>query len=346
MFDYDLSFCIPSYNRRKVVEKLVKSILSVDDPRIEVVVLDNASTDGTYQELSLIKDPRLVLKCNEVNKGALFNMVNVLALASGQFAVYSTDQDHTNVGEIKAFKNFLLTHENISCGYCLFDNEIKDFPLLFEKGSETILNVAYLNRHPTGYFFNNKMLKKVDIVDKYSNQNMVGLFPLEFVFADLALLGNGAIYNRALFRPETGRRVVTHKSSTTNGKEKSAFFHPDSRLKLSINYSLHASKLGLDKIEIQKITQKLFLSGLTSSTIGYKKVIEDERLAEHYYFKARKINFLQLTKIAFSYFIGYVSATLELRRLFNESIITYGCRLFFSAVRLASFKIFKRIYLL
>ena len=120
-----LSFCIPTYNRCKVVTQLVKDILNYQTCDIEVIVLDNGSTDATLQLLSEIVDNRLSVYSNGTNKGALFNMINVLDRGTGKYLVYCTDQDHVVPEQIVQFKNFLMANPDIYCGFCEFSNQKK-----------------------------------------------------------------------------------------------------------------------------------------------------------------------------------------------------------------------------
>lgn len=55
---YLLSICIPTYNRASIIRDCVDSCLEINSKNIEIVVTDNASTDGTYNELKDIKDSR------------------------------------------------------------------------------------------------------------------------------------------------------------------------------------------------------------------------------------------------------------------------------------------------
>ena len=69
MKQYVLSICIASYNRKDIIVSDVKKYLSLDDTRFQVIVQDDGSTDGTFQELEKIKDSRLKLRKNKVNLG-------------------------------------------------------------------------------------------------------------------------------------------------------------------------------------------------------------------------------------------------------------------------------------
>lgn len=301
----NLSFCIPTYNKVERVMESISAILSNPSTDIEVVVLDNGSTDNTLESLKAIKDKRLIIYENGENKGALFNMVNVLDKGSGKFLVYLTDQDSVNPIEINNFKDFLLGQNNLAGGYCRFNsNEIIDFEI-FNQGYDAVCNIGYLGRHPTGYFFNRSMMKTIKHVDRFSDYSFVDLFPLEFVFAELGMLGNGAVYHRAIFKPETGKRVGESKSSTTKGQSSRAFFSPDSRLKMTLNYIKHIGTLDLDSSQKNKTNTIVFARGLISATFGYRSILQNDRLCAHYNMKKRRLKMREVMTIGYNFYTGF-----------------------------------------
>ncbi|MCZ8547544.1 glycosyltransferase family 2 protein [Mesorhizobium qingshengii] len=50
----------PTHNRRETVLRAVESVLSQSMPRLEHIVVDDGSTDGTEASLARIRDPRLI----------------------------------------------------------------------------------------------------------------------------------------------------------------------------------------------------------------------------------------------------------------------------------------------
>lgn len=60
------SVCIPTYNRVAFLPKAIESVLSQCHSDFELVVLDNASTDGTSDLLKQITDPRVRVFTNEM----------------------------------------------------------------------------------------------------------------------------------------------------------------------------------------------------------------------------------------------------------------------------------------
>lgn len=66
-----LSFVIPTYNRVAWVGQAIESCLGQSETDVEVVVVDDCSTDGTDELLEFYKEnPRVKLIKNEVNLGA------------------------------------------------------------------------------------------------------------------------------------------------------------------------------------------------------------------------------------------------------------------------------------
>lgn len=304
MRDLQICFCIPTYNRSKSLLRNVRNILTINDD-VRVVVLDNGSSDNTLEMLEEITDPRLIVHTNGENKGALYNMVNVLDKGVGDYLVYMTDQDHIDTSLYDNFKSFLIENRDISCGYCNLIPQSTLVNKVFKNGYDSVNAIAYKCLHPTGHFFNNVALRKLDIVNKYSDYDFVGLFPLEFIFADLCSNGFGAIYNNRLFIPETGDSVAEIKSSTTNGKLKDAFFTPSSRLKIAISFAKHALQLNFDNNVKKKIVTDVFYSSYYLATREYRSIMLNSKICNHYYMDPVKLGTLTVLNNGYKFFKGF-----------------------------------------
>lgn len=309
-----VSFCIPTYNNIASAERLILSILECENVDIEVVVLDNGSTDGTLKILGKIDDARLNIYSNGVNKGALFNMINVLDKGRGKYLVYCTDHDFIDNTKIENFLDFFLNNSSVAFGYCEYDLKNELLFNIYKSGSEALSKLAYITRHPTGMFFKREFWKLRDCVNRFSDSEFVDLFPLEFVFAELSLLGDGAIYYDSIFMPETGKsRVRKHKSATTDGKLKTAFFSPHTRLKLAVNFERHLQSLDIPKRERNQVAIKSFFRELHTATIVYKQIMLNDAICEHYYMKRRVVGNMELVKTAFTFYNGYIGNVFKMR---------------------------------
>lgn len=80
-----VSVCMPVYNGARFVEAAVRSVLAQTYGHFELLVFDDASTDGCWQILEQIKDPRIVLHRNEQNLGPEANWNRAASSAQGKY---------------------------------------------------------------------------------------------------------------------------------------------------------------------------------------------------------------------------------------------------------------------
>jgi dolichol-phosphate hexosyltransferase len=83
-----LSILMPVYNEAKTVQTVVKRVLNVSFPcEIEVVIVDDASTDGTAELIDQLHDERLIKLRHPANRGKGGAIRTAAAAATGDFMV-------------------------------------------------------------------------------------------------------------------------------------------------------------------------------------------------------------------------------------------------------------------
>ena len=87
-----VSVLIPSYNHAPFVGRAVESVLAQTYSALEVIVVDDASTDGTATVVADIKDPRLRLIRNAKN-GLRHPRNLALGLAQGKYVAFQNSDD-------------------------------------------------------------------------------------------------------------------------------------------------------------------------------------------------------------------------------------------------------------
>lgn len=80
-----VSVCVPVYNGMPFVGRTIDSVLAQSLEDLELVIVDNRSTDGTYEMLRGIRDPRVRVLRNNENVGAIANWNIAVAEACGTF---------------------------------------------------------------------------------------------------------------------------------------------------------------------------------------------------------------------------------------------------------------------
>lgn len=92
------SILIPVYNRENIVGETIKSALAQTVSDIEVVIVDNHSTDRTYEVCSSFaaKDTRIKLYRNSENIGPVLNWIRCAECATAPFSklLFSDDLIH------------------------------------------------------------------------------------------------------------------------------------------------------------------------------------------------------------------------------------------------------------
>ena len=80
-----VSVCLPAYNSADYIGRTVASILGQSRGDLELIVVDDCSTDGTDDVVASFADPRLRLVRNERNLGPVDNWNKALAQGSGRY---------------------------------------------------------------------------------------------------------------------------------------------------------------------------------------------------------------------------------------------------------------------
>lgn len=88
-----ISIIIPTFNREHLIQKAVESVLDQSYTDIEVIVIDDGSTDNTEEKVRLIEDERVrYLKLNN-NGGACRARNKGAEIARGEYLAFQDSDD-------------------------------------------------------------------------------------------------------------------------------------------------------------------------------------------------------------------------------------------------------------
>lgn len=88
-----VSVIIPSYNRALTIKRSVFSVLNQTYKDIEVIVVDDCSSDNTREVIEGIDDDRLRYYCLEENSGACVARNKGIELAKGEYIAFQDSDD-------------------------------------------------------------------------------------------------------------------------------------------------------------------------------------------------------------------------------------------------------------
>ena len=105
---------IPVYNRPELIKRALESALAQDVPDLEILIVDNYSTDGTWEILQIYRDPRLRLIRNKRNVGLFGNFNRCLSLAQGQYLRFLCSDDKLIPGCLGREIEVMDAHPNVA----------------------------------------------------------------------------------------------------------------------------------------------------------------------------------------------------------------------------------------
>src|SRR5438270_12301052 len=90
-----VSVCIPTYNGEAFVRQCIESVLAQSFPDFELIVVDDGSTDGTWDIVRdyEARDCRFRVSRNEVNKGLVGNWNHCVDVATGRWLKFVFQDD-------------------------------------------------------------------------------------------------------------------------------------------------------------------------------------------------------------------------------------------------------------
>jgi len=88
-----VTIAIPTYNRASWLDECLRTTLAQSYDNFEVLVSDNASTDGTAEQLKKIDNARLRVLTQQQNIGLIPNWNACLAAAKGEYIIFVSDDD-------------------------------------------------------------------------------------------------------------------------------------------------------------------------------------------------------------------------------------------------------------
>lgn len=112
-----VSILIPVYNREQIISETIESTLNQTYRNIEVIIVDNASTDLSWQIIQSFseKDSRIKAFKNEINIGPVRNWLRCVKEAKGEYGKILWSDDLIACDFIE--KTLQLFHEDVGFVY-------------------------------------------------------------------------------------------------------------------------------------------------------------------------------------------------------------------------------------
>lgn len=149
-----VSVIIPCYNCEKYVLIAVESILQQSYSNMEIIIVDDCSTDGTYSILKQIaqKDDRIKLLKHDINRKLIYTLNEMIDIASGEFIARMDADDIAANNRIEEQLEYMINDKE--CAVCGTSMEVID-----SSG-----NTMFRRMLPTDCYEIKKMMPMVNVI--------------------------------------------------------------------------------------------------------------------------------------------------------------------------------------
>lgn len=98
------SICIPNFNYERYLGRTIQSVLDQNDAQFEILVSDNASTDGSVAVVQSFNDPRIRLHVNACNVGFAGNLDRSAQMATGDVMIMLSSDDLMRAAALETYR--------------------------------------------------------------------------------------------------------------------------------------------------------------------------------------------------------------------------------------------------
>ena len=204
-----ISIIISAYNTEKYIEKCISSITNQTYKDLEIIVIDDASSDDTLKKLKNIKDKRLKILSNKENSGLSFSRNKGIKESTGDYVSFIDSDDYIPEN---FYEELMKTMEKEKS-----DIVVCDINTIYENNGNNIRQICGKKDGDKIDFINkglaasacNKLFKK-DIINKYQ-------FSVGKVNEDLAVILPCIIEaNKVSYNENTYYNYIQRGSSLQN----------------------------------------------------------------------------------------------------------------------------------
>lgn len=232
-----VSVGLPVYNGERFIREAIESILAQTFADFELIVCDNASTDGTEAIVReyAARDPRIRYERGTINRGAAFNYNRVTELSRGKYIRHAAHDDVLAPTNLERCVGVLEDDPGIALAYpqmCRIDEHGE--PIDVHRGT-----LVLDDRNPVARW--KKFLARID--DGSMCDPVFGLFRANVlkatpvlrsvIGADMLLLGDVALRGRIAEIPEVLFFERWHQGTSVNANrtldERAAWFDTGAR---------------------------------------------------------------------------------------------------------------------
>ncbi len=133
-----VSVNITAYNREAYIHEAITSVLQQDYTNLEIIIIDDGSTDRTVGIINAFRDPRISIYQNAVNKGIAFSRNLAASVSNGAYILILDSDDVAHETLISKKVAWLEAHKDHILVSSLMDYIDEDGQMISKKNGMII----------------------------------------------------------------------------------------------------------------------------------------------------------------------------------------------------------------
>lgn len=177
-----VSVVIPTYNRAFCIEGAIKSVLNQTWKNLELIIVDDASTDNTEEIVKTINDDRITYIKLPQNAGANHARNVGIQNAKGKYIAFNDSDDHWVPEKLEKQMKLMRLEErignNVGCVYCIVEKtengKVTEIAPKLEDLGENLYGDLYKTLQECMFISTQTMLVKKSVFEDvgYFNENL------------------------------------------------------------------------------------------------------------------------------------------------------------------------------
>lgn len=269
---------IPLYNCEAYISDALESITNQTYSNIEIVIIDDGSTDNSVEIVNSYSDPRIRLIKNETNKGIPYTRNLGLQESQGKYMAIMDSDDIAYLTRIEKQVDYMETNPSIDAigsYYEIIGGRFKKVMKPKNITSEEIkAGLLFLNRiaNPTSFL-------RLETINKYELEYNPAYFVAQDydMWVQISKVGELSILPEVLLKYRTGHTNITKKSKSSKTIHRK-----------KINDSIHQDILNFYNFDLTEVELRVFNeffddnyhSEISNSTLNHLPILLT-KMVEH-----------------------------------------------------------------
>lgn len=115
-----ISVIVPTFNREKTIERAIRSVCCQTYAPMEIIIIDDGSSDGTSQRVQEIGDNRIIYHALPENRGVSYARNTGVSMAKGEWIAFQDSDNAWHKDKLEKQMDYAMKHPGYHLIYSSF----------------------------------------------------------------------------------------------------------------------------------------------------------------------------------------------------------------------------------